>query len=398
MVFLFIWTEKVYKFVSVNDNIMDRRRFIALSASGLLSLTLGDELARLSAKTLKNDKEYSIVILGDTHYDTEPASVYHSNYNEKVEWLNRVQRAEFARNGEMWRERCPRMVKRASRLITPDTKMVFQMGDLVQGDCGKGEVHRQMLIDAMDRFKKELGGLPFVTVVGNHDIRGVDAMATYHSYMPQRMSEELGKSIKKTTFSFNIGNDAYIVIDFNNPDDEEVEKLLKETEGARHTFVVIHGPLLPFDAASCRWFYHGGNTPEQTAARRHFRELFAKRNVICLCGHVHTTELADWYGDGGRITQMTMNSVWAREELGAYKVDYEGAAQYGERRKTIAQNDNGSKLTDETPLFDEYRAGLRRYSFSLAAGSYKMRVSKKHIYIDFYAGDSLNISHTFKLR
>ena len=166
---------------------MDRRRFIALSASGLLSMTLGDELARLSAKTLKNEKEYSIVILGDTHYDTEPASVYHSNYNEKVEWLNRVQRAEFARNGEMWRERCPRMVRRASRLITPDTKMVFQMGDLVQGDCGNGEVHQKMLSDAIDLFKKELGGLPFAVVVGNHDIRGVDAKAVCHRYLPQRV-------------------------------------------------------------------------------------------------------------------------------------------------------------------------------------------------------------------
>ncbi|MBP1540384.1 MAG: metallophosphoesterase [Prevotella sp.] len=377
---------------------MDRRRFIAVSATGLLSMTLGDELARLSAKSLRNEKEYSIVILGDTHYDTEPASVYHSNYNEKVEWLNRVQRAEFARNGEMWRERCPRMVRRASRLITPDTKMVFQMGDLVQGDCGNGEVHQKMLSDAIDLFKKELGGLPFAVVVGNHDIRGVDAKAVCHRYLPQRMSEELGKEIRKTTFSFNIGADAYIFIDFNDPDDAEVEKLLKDTEGARHTFVVVHGPLLPFDAASCRWFYHGGASPEQTALRRHFRELFAKRNVICLCGHVHTTEFADWYGDGGRITQMTMNSVWANEEIGKYKVVCEGAAQYGERRKTIAQNANGSKLTDETPLFDEYRPGLKRYSVSPAAGSYKMRVSKKHIYVDFYAGDSLNISHTFKLR
>ena len=121
------------------------------------------------------------------------------------------------------------------------------------------------------------------------------------------MSEELGKTITKTTFSFTIGKDAYIVLDFNNPDDMEIEKLLKETKGARHTFVITHGPLFPFDGGSCRWFFHGGNTKEHTAARRHFRKLFAQRNVVCLCGHVHSTEFADWHGDGGRITQMTMN-------------------------------------------------------------------------------------------
>lgn len=222
---------------------MDRRHFISLSATGLLSLALTDELAALEAKTL--NKEYSIVILGDTHYDTEPASVYHSNYNEKVEWLNRVQRAEFARNGEMWRERCPRMLKRASKLITPDTRMVFQMGDLIQGDCGKGEVHQKMLSDVMDSFKKELGNLPFVTVVGNHDIRGVDAKATYHKYMPKRMSEELGKTITKTTFSFTIGKDAYIVLDFNNPDDMEIEKLLKETKGHAILSLLLTAPYSP---------------------------------------------------------------------------------------------------------------------------------------------------------
>ena len=375
---------------------MDRRHFISLSATGLLSLALTDELAALEAKTL--NKEYSIVILGDTHYDTEPASVYHSNYNEKVEWLNRVQRAEFARNGEMWRERCPRMLKRASKLITPDTRMVFQMGDLIQGDCGKGEVHQKMLSDVMDSFKKELGNLPFVTVVGNHDIRGVDAKATYHKYMPKRMSEELGKTITKTTFSFTIGKDAYIVLDFNNPDDMEIEKLLKETKGARHTFVITHGPLFPFDGGSCRWFFHGGNTKEHTAARRHFRKLFAQRNVVCLCGHVHSTEFADWHGDGGRITQMTMNSVWSNEELGKYKVLYQGADQYGEKRKKQATLDNGSPVKDETPLFDEYRPGLNLYTYSPAAGSYKMHVSKHHINIDFYAGDSMDISETFILR
>ena len=293
-----------------NSNIktMDRRDFLNISALGLVGLAL--PAGTLFAKN-RESKAYNVVILGDTHFDTEPASVYHSHYNEPVEWLNRVQRAEFARNGEMWRDRCPRLLKRAACLVDDNTAMAFQMGDLIQGDCGNGPVHRKMLDDVMNRFKEEFGGLPFVTVVGNHDIRGVDAKATYHDYMPGRMSEELGKKIEKTTFSFNIGDDAYIVLDFNNPDNDEIEKLLAETAGARNTFVITHGPLFPMDEQNCRWFFHG--SAKHTEERRHFRAEFAKRNVICLCGHSHRTRLTDWCGDGGRIIQMEMNSVWSSE-------------------------------------------------------------------------------------
>ena len=378
-----------------NSNIktMDRRDFLNISALGLAGLAL--PAGTLFAKN-RESRAYNVVILGDTHFDTEPASVYHSHYNEPVEWLNRVQRAEFARNGEMWRDRCPRLLKRAACLVDDNTAMAFQMGDLIQGDCGNGEVHRKMLDDVMNRFKEEFGGLPFVTVVGNHDIRGVDAKATYHDYMPGRMSEELGKKIEKTTFSFNIGDDAYIVLDFNNPDNDEIEKLLAETMGARNTFIITHGPLFPMDEQNCRWFFHG--SAKHTEERRHFRAEFSRRNVICLCGHSHRTRLTDWCGDGGRIIQMEMNSVWSSEAKGVYKVDSEGPEAYGAHRKSLAEMPDGSKIVDESPLFDEYRPGIRRYVNSNSAGSYKLNVSGKHCSIDFYAGDSTRRSETFKLR
>lgn len=374
---------------------MNRRSFLSTFSLGLAGMIFSDKLSPLMARNRAG--EYSIVILGDTHFDTEPASVYHSHYNEPVEWLNRVQRAEFKRNGEMWRERCPQMVKRASRLVAGDTRMVFQMGDLVQGDCGNGEVHRKMLDDVMNYFKGEFRGLPFVTVEGNHDFRGTDAEAVYHDYMPKRMSSELGQEISKTTFAFHIGPDAFIFIDFEHPDDAEIDRLLDETEGARYTFVVVHGALFPMDAGSCRWIFHGGENEAHTTARRHFRQRFAERNVICLCGHTHTTEHYDWYGDGGRITQMTLNSVWKDEAAGHYTVDAEGPEMYGELRKAF-KNDDGSDPKDEQALFDEYRPGLRTWTHSYAAGSYKLHVSRKGITLDFYAGASEEISHRFVLR
>lgn len=79
----------------------------------------------------------------------------------------------------MWRERCPRLLNNAARLIDRKTRMVFQMGDLIQGDCGKREVHQKMLSDVMNHFKGVLGGLPFVTVCGIVGILSFVECSTY---------------------------------------------------------------------------------------------------------------------------------------------------------------------------------------------------------------------------
>lgn len=344
----------------------------------------------------RTGSRYSAVILGDTHYDVDPADVYHSFYDQPDERLNRIQRSEFARNGEMWKDRCPRLVKRASLLPDARTRFVLQMGDLIQGDCGNPEVHRKMLDDSVEMLKSYFPDLPFVTVVGNHDVRGTGADSAYKEYMMPKMSGELGKEIRKTTFSYDAGDDAFIVVDFNDPDDAEIEKLLDDTKGARHTFIVSHGPIIPTDTNSCRWFFHGWDTEYHTGARRHFRRLFAEREAICLCGHVHRTDFADWYGDGGRITQLTMNSVWSSEKAGTLQISHRGADEYGEARKQGAGKINN--YVDETALFDEYRPGLRSYMRCPCAGSYKLNVSAGRVFVDFYPGDSVSPGMRFRLR
>ena len=374
---------------------MDRREFLTLTATGIVGLSLSSFPLPALAKG-KNEKEYSLIILGDTHFDTNPADVYHANYLKNTENISKARVAEFARNGEMWKSLCPKLLQRASQLVENNTKMVLQMGDLIQGDCDNAETHEKMLSDALERIKGEFGGLPFVTVVGNHDIRGIDAKETYHRYMPMRMSEELGKGITKTTFSFNIGDDAYIAIDFNDPDDAEIEHLLDKTKGARHTFIMTHGPVFPADISSCRWIFHGGASAAETEARRHFRQAFAKRNAIVLCGHTHNTDFIDWYGDGGRITQMTMSSVWTSEKQKKYTVRSEGAEQYGMLREK--RRLEGENLKDERALFEEYRPGIRQHINSTSQGCYKLNVGKKNVTLDFYGGDSQELSNQFVIR
>ncbi len=374
---------------------MDRRRFLSLSAFGVANLALCDQLSLIQAKTVAGKSKYNIVILGDTHYDTEPASVYHSKYVDPNESSNKLHRAEFVRNGEMWRERCPSMLKRAARLVDSDTKFVLQMGDLIQGDCGDPAIHKKMLRDAFGLLKSEVAAtLPLVTVVGNHDIRGTLAKEAYHEYMPTVMSAELGKSITKTSFSFNVNEDVFIVIDFNHPEPDVFEELLADSANARHTFIVSHGTVFPGVGGYPRWYLFGGQkNPANPQMSKHFLTEFAKRNAIVLAGHTHLTEFFDWYGYGGHITQMTMNSVWSRPENGKYTIIHDDPQKYG----PISKSEKALKA-GPPELYAPYKPGVKKYSVSSAAGSYKLNISPKSITVDFYAGCSEKVSHRFKLR
>ena len=374
---------------------MDRREFFKISAGGALGLALPWQALARSGR----DHSYSVVILGDTHFDDMNSLKYHAGYTLENKKREAAHRKEFLRNGLMWNKRCPELVKRAACLVDDNTRFILQMGDLIQGDTADAATHRRFLADAMDLFKRELAPeLPFVTVSGNHDLRGNDdAVATqaYLDYMPARMSEELGKEITGTNFSFTVGEDTYVVLDFTHPDLGAIERLLTEADSARHLFVIVHCPVFPYDSKKYFWwFLMGGKKDPRPEERRYVRRLLAEREAIVLCGHVHRTELLDWYGDGGRITQMTMSSVWAKESQGSYRVLAEGKKGYG----SVNFDHSPLKTPETAALFEEYREGIRRYSMAESAGSYKLIVGQKDVHVDFYAGSSPRLSQRFQLR
>ena len=153
---------------------MDRRDFFKYSATGIVGLSLLGRLGETSAEACKRDR-YSVVILGDTHYDAPDPELYHAGYTDPNPAREANHRKEFVRNGQMWSGRSRNLVKRAACLVDDDTRYVFQMGDLIQGDTADAATHKRFLDDAMNLFKTEVApDLPFVTVAGNHDLRGND--------------------------------------------------------------------------------------------------------------------------------------------------------------------------------------------------------------------------------
>ena len=252
---------------------MDRRSFFKYSAGAVVGASL---LGRATEAFAADRGKYSVVILGDTHYDAPDPDKYHADYTDPNPTREANHRKEFVRNADMWDVRCPALVNRAARLVDDDTRFVLQMGDLIQGDTATAAAHTAFLADTFDLLKQGVApNLPFVTVAGNHDLRGNDdavAKKAYADYMPARLSKELGKPIQDTNFRFDVGDDAYIVLNFTQADVARIEQLLRGAEGARHTFVVVHSPVFPYDSASYWWWILLGSRDDKRAEeRRHVR-------------------------------------------------------------------------------------------------------------------------------
>ena len=323
---------------------LGRRDWLKGCAAG--ALCLGG-----SASFAQNPGAYSVVLLGDTHYDAHPASTYHSHYDNdrKAEWLWRVQRAEFMRNGDMWAERCPRLLKASAACLPSNARFVLQLGDLVQGDCDDQPTHKRMLDDAMQLMKRAYAGnLPFVVVEGNHDIRGDGAREAYHDWSNATMGRELNQTVASTTFSYT---------------------------------------------GSFRWSLLGAAKYDE--ARRALIAKLMRRRAIILAGHTHMIDFKRVKSSEGELTQFITSAVWTNEEMAFSKPRYTDPKGYGAL--------NGPKLTDAKAREDfrvclgEVAKDLKEYWFACAAGHATLAVSDRSVKASFFPGDARAPSQVFEL-
>lgn len=376
------------------EQTLDRRTFLTLAGASALSgcTVLG-----------RGRSTYSISILGDTHFDADPREIYHAKWKPRHANDARDRANEFARNADMWRERLPRLIGAAAAVRRPDTAFLFQMGDLIQGDCADPALQLKMLTDAEAACRKGFEDVPFLTVCGNHDIRSEGGAVAYDQFLVPRARKVAGWSANSATFHFAFGPDAFIFADFMRPDVERINSALKSTEGARHTFLVCHSPVSPTDNWGAYWFLLG--KPQNAEARRALFVQLLKRRAIVLCGHIHRTLVMDWVRSEGRITQFAANSVWRPQE-DKPRLLFDSPEQYGQwsrQHPPAMDEDHDGCLQKRTPeqmraLFDEYRSGLRRYRMMQAAGHYQLSVSDEGVSMAFYPCDARRPTDLIALR
>ena len=366
----------------------------------LSGLAMGALAASGCRSILKGGRDYSVSVLGDTHFDAEPDSVYHAHYkNEgKPEWLWKVQRQEFARNGEMWRERCRRMLAASGKVAAahPETDFVLQLGDVIQGDCDDAATHVKMLDDCIRMLRAPYPkDLPFLTVVGNHDFRGEGAWDAYFGFIEPFLSRELGERVKYPAFSFRRGPDAWIFCHFEAAELTDLIRLIDSARDARHIFLVTHGPFTPGESTNWRWRL-GGSDYAGRFYREQLLETLLRNKVIVLSGHTH--QIAWWrFADRrGAYSEFTVNSVWKAPEIATVEPLASTPAQYGET--TLAALKNGEKANEYAADIAPFKAILKDYFFTRGAGHFRLAVSDTRVAMECYPGDATAPARTFILK
>ena len=336
---------------------------------------------------------YEVAVLGDTHFDAEPESVYHSHYDESNRWA-KVQHEEFRRNGEMWRTRCRELLAASAKLAGErPTDFILQLGDVIQGDCDDVPTHRRMLDDCIRMLRAPYPkGLPFLTVVGNHDVRGKGARAAYFEFAEAFLSRELGRPVRYPAFSFLRGGDLWVFCDFETKDLSPVIAAIESRPDVRYTFLVTHGPFTASEDGFPAWRL--GGSPACDVHRTKLYELLSRRHAIVLSGHTHRTAWFRHENAFGGFTEFTANSVWKAPELATDAPLCEGVDDYG---KWAQANLKGGRLDEFRCGAETFRAGLRDYYMTSGAGHCRLSVSDARVEMAFFPGAATSPARIFKL-
>ena len=376
---------------------VDRRAFIERSGA-LAAMACFSSCLRTPSGA---GERYSVAVLGDTHYDAEPESVYHSHYDESNRWA-KIQHQEFKRNGEMWRTRCPGLLAASAALShRMDTRFALQLGDIIQGDCDHVPTHKKMLDDCVTLFRAPYPrGLPFLTVMGNHDFRGKGAREAYMEFAERFMTDEIARltgrpgevEARYPVFSFRTGGDLWIFCDFETDNLQPVIDAVNGGTDARHVFLVTHGPFTASDSMSFRWRLGGKKCCE--ALRPKLYEALSRRRAVVLSGHTHTTAYFRHENEFGGFCEFTVNSVLAKPELATGEGVRTDVAGYGE--VTAVQLKDGA-LNDFKTELGFFRPGLKEYFLGFGAGHYRLDVADDEVAIAFYPGDARSPARRFVL-
>lgn len=363
---------------------LTRRQFLASSVAALPALS-----------SAADDSAFSFALLGDLHYD----KVDHHD----LAWLDRHHAGDLSqiRNySRITADLTPRLFDAVRQSVAESrSDFVLQVGDLVEGLCGSEERSERQNREALAFVSSAKLGVPFLFTKGNHDVTGDGAPEAFKEVFHPHLQSQTrgfkgGDKIERAFYTVQHRDalfcfyDAYDVSSLNWLE----AALAKRT--ARHCFVIIHPPVVPYGARSTWHLFSAG---KDKAKREKLLTMLGKQHAFVLGGHIHRfNTLTRETSGGGRFVQFAISSVVnAAEPKPATELD--GLKDYTPDQIRVEPKHSPETAEKRRAVYVEEAPFVRTFSYADLPGHAVVTVSGDRVEARVYAGVSRQLYRSVDL-
>jgi hypothetical protein len=362
-----------------------RRKFVKTLLAGTAGLSLLPPPLRAASK-----EAFAFPLLGDLHYDKLSCHDLELLGREKPDDLRQVR--EYS---ALTTDTVPRLFASVRETIadlngSPDTTVPFtvQVGDLVEGLCGSADQARQLDAAALTFVREARLGVPFLFTKGNHDITGPGAADAFKSVFHPYLSEQaavFGGDSRLTAARYRIEYGNALFCFFDAYDKESLPWLEAELarRTARHCFVVIHPPVVPYGARAT-WHIFSGERDK--ANRERLLELLGKHNAFVLSGHIHKYNLLVRAAPGGgRFLQLGVSSVIGKPKPQPQHL-LSGVKDYNSDQVKVEPSFSPATEQQRRAVYQAEAPFVRQFQYADLPGYAVVQVNGPHVTALVYSG------------
>jgi hypothetical protein len=353
---------------------LTRRDFLRTTAGALA-------LPAVAAAAPPAGEAFSFVLLGDLHYD----KLEHHD----MAWLDKNKAGDLSqiRNySRITADITPKLLATARESVAEArAAFVLQVGDLVEGLCGTAELAARQNLEALAFVESMQLGVPFLFTKGNHDVTGDGAPEAFQKVFHPYLSRQSGGKLEGACYTLEHGDALFCFFDAYDKASLDWLEAALARRTARHCFVLIHPPVVPYGA---RATWHLYSSERDRSRREKLLTLLGQQNAFVLGGHIHKySTLTRTTPAGGRFVQVAVSSIVNALDVQP-KDQLSGLAEYNGDQIRVEPRHSPETEKERRAVYEAEKPFVTTFAYADLPGHAVISVDGARVAAKIYSGVS----------
>lgn len=363
---------------------LSRRQFISSSLAAAPACAFG-----------ASADSFSFALLGDLHYD----KLEHHD----LTWLDKHHPGDLSQIKNYSRitaDLTPRLFEAVRQSVAASrSSFVLQVGDVVEGLCGTGELSVRQNREALAFIEGAKLGAPFVFTKGNHDVTGdgsVEAFKeVFHPFLGSQTSGfKGGGKVASANYHFEHRDALFCFFDAYEKDSLDALEAVLVRPTARHCFVIIHPPVVPYGARATRHIF---SSERDRSCRDKLLTMLGRQNAFVLGGHIHRFNAMCRETPGrGRFVQFALSSV-VNSAAPKPDTELEGLKDYTPNQIRVEPKHSPETEEQRRAVYVTEAPFVKAFSYADLPGHAVVAVDGEKVRVTMHAGVSRDVYRTLDL-